>query len=767
MSEQRSVSLRYRPVGGYDEAVDADGRVRPAWQPLLAALDQDPGALRDRQRHLDRLLEAEGAGHLVHTEPGALDSRPWRLDPVPFVLDAVEHERLAAGVVQRIRVLEALVADAYGERRFVREGIVPGPVLFGCPGFQLGAAPPREPGRWIVSYAVDLVRLADGSWRVGRDLTDAPSGLGYTLIDRTVLARLLPDVYRAVGALAISDHAVRLRRALVAQAPAGRESPRTVVLTGGLGHPSYVEHSSLASLLGVHLVEGADLVVRAGRLWLRALGGLEQVDVVYRRLEDRGVDPLEVGAAGAKGVPALVRIARSCGVGLANAFGAGLAEDRHLWPYLDGVAHAVLGERLVLPGLATDGASLAPLPPLATVPVHRDGALEPATVVLRLHAVVGPDGVEVMPGGSARVVTDGRPLEAAHAELVKDVWVLGADRRPPALVAAPAMPQVDLRSSIPTRAADAMFFTGRAAERAEVAARTARTVAVQLDQDPGLVEVGDGAWALATISLLHAARGHPMPDPGVEPPGPSRPLIARLHAELGDTVAVAADRLGAMLHEASTVREFLSTTTARVLARLGRTRNDLLGPSPQVDDLDLVLVDLAAFSGLALDSTVRGPAWRFLELGRRLERALAVLGGVEAVLGADVPALALQPLAEALLGSNESLVAYRRRYRSDVERSAVLDLLVLDDTNPRGLAFQLDRLRDHTAALAWSHGSELVERASRALIGADDVSAVAGGRRLGVDRLVLEARGPLLELGDAVVARWFADPVNPAAMGQW
>jgi uncharacterized alpha-E superfamily protein len=192
--------------------------------------------------------------------------------------------------------------------------------------------------------------------------------------------------------------------------------------------------------------------------------------------------------------------------------------------------------------------------------------------------------------------------------------------------------------------------------------------------------------------------------------------------------------------------------------------SDLLRADAAVDDLDMLLVDLAALAGLAMESTVRGPAWRFLDLGRRIERGIALLGSVEAAVGQAVDPLAFQPLIEAVLAANESLVAYRRRYRSDVELHAVVDLLVRDDVNPRGLAFQLDRLREHLASLAWPEGAALVEQAMRATFtDVDDV--VVHGRRLAVDSLVLAARGPLLQLDAAVVARWFADPVNPMIMG--
>ncbi len=187
-------------------------------------------------------------------------------------------------------------------------------------------------------------------------------------------------------------------------------------------------------------------------------------------------------------------------------------------------------------------------------------------------------------------------------------------------------------------------------------------------------------------------------------------------------------------------------------------------PAQRVDSLDGVLVELAALSGLATESTVRGPAWRFYDIGRRLERAIAVLGSLEAGLGPAVDPDALQPAAESVLAANESLVAYRRRYRSDMTLDAVADLLAADDTNPRGVTFQIDRLREHMASLGWSEGMVLVERAGRGALGSVD-SVVARGRRLSIDALVLAVRGPLLELGTAVGSRWFADPVNPTVIG--
>jgi len=760
-------SHEYRPPrGGYDEAVDAAGVPRATWLVATHAVGSlAPSTLHERQRDADRLLDAEGAGHLVHElalERGAdrhgipasarVESRPWRLDPLPYVLDAAEFAVLSNAAVQRMRLLEALLVDCAGERQVVRDCAIPAGLLYSLPSFRAHNAG-FAPRRWLVHYALDVARTADGSWRIVQDLADAPSGLGYSMLNRAVLARLLPDGLRAAGAAPINSHADRLRRALTAAAPADRPSPRAVVLSAGPSHPTYVEHSYLATRLGYHLVEGADLVMREGRLWLRALDGLEPIDVVYRRVEDALLDPLEHGhLGGGTGVPGIVWGARSGHVSLANAYGSGLAEAVQLQPYLDAVAQRLLGDRLQLSHLGVGEA-------LATSPVFTgqgDTGLEPRSVVLRLQVVHGPDGHSVMLGGAGRVLAPGDLPTHPTALTAKDVWVVGATAARPVAVMSP--PQVDFGPSVPKRAADALYWLGRAAERAEVAVRAARVIGVQLDQDPMLSSVGDGGWALGAGALLAASRNEPLQNT------PELPLNVRLTGALTATVSVAAQQLAALVQEASSVREYLSKTTGRVLGRLAEAHSLLLDEGAPTDELDSVLVDLAALAGLAMESTVRGPAWRFLDLGRRIERAFAVLGSVEGALGADTSAMALQPLADAVLAANESLVAYRRRYRSDVDLDAVLDLLLRDDSNPRGLAFQLDRLREHVAALGWSDGVRLVQAASSAAIAEID-DAVVSGRRVSLDGFVLSVRGPLLQLADAIVQHWFADPVNPTLMG--
>lgn len=751
--------LGYRAsTTGFDEAVDPDGALRPCWSLLGRVLGHvQPGELTARQRLLDRLLDAEGAGHLVADRSGQI--RPWNLDPVPVVLDAAEFRALAAAAVQRTRLHEALLGDLHGERTVLRAGVVAAPVVYGLASAHTTMAF-HKPPQWLIHHAVDVVRTADGVWKVVGDQTDAPTGLAAALINRSVMARVFPDAARQAGVAPIAGIVADLRRSLASVAPPDRRSPRTVVLSGGPGDPHYVEHSSLALNMGLHLVQGGDLVVRRRQVWLRALEGLEPVDVIYRGIPDAGLDPLAARAVGTAGVPALSWAAQAGGVVLANARSSRLVQEPALMSSLGDAANVLLGESLLLQHW--DEAE-----PLATTPVYdwRHDRVVTGRVVVRIHVIMGPEGPSVMHGASCRVLASGESPRSDSATgtataAYKDVWVLGmpAVERARTWVAPP--PQVDLAGSLPKRAADALYWLGRAIERAEAAARTARTISGQLEHDPSLVTFSNGEWTLGAVALLRSARALPV----ASTDDPTTPLHERLQRELAAVAPFVGMQLVTLVQEAGSVREYLSSTTARVLGRLAHERADLLGHRADVDELDGVLVDLAALAGLATESTVRGPAWRLMEVGRRLERALAVVGSVEAALGPAVDAFALQPLAESVLAANESLIAYRRRHRSDVELGAVVAFLLHDDNNPRALAFQLDRLREHMAALAWPEGAELVQQAS---IGSfrNDTDHIVGGRRMGIDAVALGARGPLLDLGDAIVERWFADPVDPMFMG--
>ena len=752
------------------------------------------GDLAGRQIDHDRLLAAEGAGHIVHDLPlradgrmVALESRPWRLDPVPLVIDGDEFVALADGAIARMRMLESILGDLHGPRRLLTDGVVDPIALWGSAKYRLAAFGTRPYRRWMTNYALDVVRDLDGRWRVVRDITDAPAGVGYALLGRSAAARVHRDVIsRLPGGRALRSldpFADRLRDGLADVA--ATQNPRIVVLSGGVDHSSYVEQSYLATRLGLNLVEGADLVVRQRRVWLRSLSGLEPVDVLFRRLEDDRCDPMEVNAEGSVGVPGLLLAARSRGVTLANAHGCGVLEDAALGEYWD-------ASGAWLTGRDSDYQGVWPLPfmPAAeraatswtTYPSYDGNELVERAVTLRLHLVASDKGVDVLQGGSARVLAPGDDPMSPTLATAKDVWVVGGTVAPPAVRRRDPLPQVDLIASVPTRAAEALYWAGRAMERAELVARSMEVV---LDRTSGLVdaEVAE-PWVVNGLDMLAAVAGVS---------GRVDPVATdRAGATFALAVEALADQLGSFLAETASVREFFSVTAGRMLSRLAESRAQLRwliptdGTATSVVDiaridgrhLEAILIDLASLVGLWNESVLHGPAWRFGEVGRRLERAFGVIDGVRGAFGLHDASVVTewtgsmiasddhrldfqrQRVIEIVLASNESLVAYRRRHRSDVEFERALHLVVADERNPRSAASAIAAVRHQADRLGWALGVETADGVLAALDEAsfgsvDDVVATLGDVFDSCDLLARD-----------VVGSYLAAPVDPRMMGR-
>jgi len=700
--------------------------------------------LRRRQALIDRLLATEGAGHVVHDLPlrsdgrtVSLESRPWRLDPEPYVISEADFSWLERAITARVEAAEAILADLYGARRLVAERIVAPDRLWATSRYRMSAVG-SNPVRWLTSYAVDVVRGADGRWHAVQELTDAPPGLGYALMNRAALDRVNGHRDRP-PARPLAPALVALRRGLADTTHVA--GPRVVTFTGGIDHASYVEHSYLATQLGFNLVEGADLVVRQRRLWLRTLAGLEPIDVLHRRLEDDLVDPLEVNALGSVGVPSVLLCVQAGNLSVANAHGSGLIEEVTLAPRWDDAAELLTGRRpaLALPsdlaGTASSGVDAVIGAPAERVTRFADDRVVEGPVVLRMHAIATDDGIVVVPGGAGRMLAATDDPRTPTPCVAKDVWVLGPSA--PLVVAAPTAPQVDFIASVPTRAADSLYWLGRAAERAEALARTLRVVIPTAVEDP--------RTGVLLVDLLGTVRLDPV----------------ALDEDPADAVAAAglelAGHVGAVLAEASSVREFLSTTTGRVLGAMVEVRAALQRRPPDTDTVDELLLQLSAFAGLWNESVVRGPAWFYGDYARRYERAVTTLSTVafalrssgDHTLDADSRTQAL----EFVLAANDSLVAYRRRHRSDVVLDAVIALLVADDRNPRAVAASLEALQQDAAMIGWAPGRAGLDTVLSDLLA--DVSHDGA----------LEAIARLHALAGSLTTTRLAVPPHPFPMG--
>lgn len=742
------------PSGSYDELRDGEGAIRAPWRPLVdhvCRVGLEEMIRRERTAH--RQLQENGSTYNVHGDTGDGD-HPWQLDALPYMVAGSEWARLSAGLAQRARLLDALLSDLYGAQRCLKEGWLPPDLIFEHPGFLRPCHGVRPPGgAFLHLYAADLARGPDGDWIVLGDLTQAPAGAGYVLENRITLSRVLPSLFRDCQVERLARFFHTLRETLLRLSPRRRDNPRVVMLSAGPRDEAYFEQAYLARYLGYPLVEGEDLAVREQSVFLKMLGGLQPVDVLLRRVDDFASDPLEF-QHGSAGVPGLQNAARCGQVAVANALGSGVLEAPALLPFLPELSRRLLAEELALtsaptrwlgdpaacedvlahledyaiaPAFTHNLASLRVTRPLAaaeraeliarvrahprrfvaqshvalsTAPVLAGDHVAGRPIFLRAFAAASADGFAVMPGGLARAVETAEVRGAAlhRGGVSKDTWVLSDQPVSVFSLLSPAGAPIELSrggGDLPSRVADNLFWLGRYVERADYLIRIARVLLLKLSERPVGTELPHlGAW----LKLIECAP----PVPGSEAD------YARIER---DVLAVLFDpaRPGGLrqtvdevVRVAALARERLSADTWRMLNRIELNLHETdAGPAPALGDslfmLDRIIVRLAAFGGMSMESMTRGQGWRFLDMGRRMERSIQTVALVEQALCLIGPGEA--ELMEEGLGIADSAMTYRRRYLTALQAAPVLDLLLTDETNPRSLAFQLEALADHVKHL--------------------------------------------------------------------
>lgn len=784
------LSTPVRPADGSDAGVTLDD-FRPDWSRVVEPGDEPtPADLARAHAEAERLLADHGVTYGADAPDGG--AHPWRLDPAPVVVDEPEWTALDVALVQRAELLDAVLQDVYGARRLLTDQLLPPTTVLAHPGFLRQVDGLRMPGgRELVLTATDLVRDGSGRWCAVADRTQAPSGAGYAMEDRRVVAQVMAGTYRQASIQRLGPFFHALRQALRDAAPRESDEPRVALLSSGPASETAFDQAYLASMLGLPLVEGGDLLVREGRVWMRGLDGLERVDVLLRRVDAEWCDPLDLRAGSRLGVPGLVRAVRAGTVSLVNPLGSSVLENPALLAYLPRLARTVLDQDLLLPSapswwcgedasrqhVLTNLASLVLLPTargtdggaiLGWTLGHRERAdlaaqitaepwawvgqepvgpagpvvdgtpvgvgsdlptadgvgpadLGPRAAVLRTFAVAHRSTYAVMAGGLARVAPQA-VVSSSTGATAKDVWVLASSTEPAAEPAdeAPAETVVARipATGISPRTAENLYWMGRYAERAEDRARVLRVVADRWDDFHARpASAGGRALAVLLTSLTPDAlpTEHDGDAAGPVLPGSAPPALRALalDARRDGTVARSVRRLAAC---AAAVRDQLSTDTFGPIARIERALRDERARSrtPRSASstadlravtaglrpaLDGVLEGLLAVAGIAAEGLVRDVGWRLLDAGRRIERAQHLVETLQATLVDERPVTVDRLVLESLLTTHESVITARRRYQGGARVAQVLDLLVLDRTNPRSLVHQLDRLREDLAVV--------------------------------------------------------------------
>ena len=800
-----------------DEMSSPDGALRSHWQGFVGMLDElDADELKRRWDQARRLIRENGVTHNIYGDPNGLD-RPWSLDLIPLLVPSTEWSAIGEGLKQRARLLDRLMADLYGPADTIFEGILPPELVWANAGFLRSCHGIKLPhDRWLHLYAADLVRGAEGQYQVLSDRTQAPSGAGYTLENRIVLSRTLPNIFRQCNVERLAPYFAALRESLVSLAPATHDAPRIALLTPGPYNETYFEHSYLSRYLGYSLVQGNDLTVRDANVYLKTLGGLKRVDVILRRVDDSYCDPLELYADSYLGVPGLLQAVREGNVAIANALGSGVLQTPGFLPFLPALCRRLLGEELKLPSVHTWwcgqkedlnyvlenlqslvvksayptrgedpvfgkdltkeqvtelSGKIKSQPTLyvaqeqmmsCTTPALVDGQARPARFVVRAFLAADGDSYSVMSGGLTRITqsNDSLVVSLQRGGGSKDTWILSDGPVSPVTLLPAAGQPIPLSregGDLPSRIADDLFWLGRFVERAEAQVRLARGTLNQTSDQSGTdnahaIQVLTAAWPQGPLPWSGASLSREFVEGviGNFHGGGVRGTIANLNGLariLRNRASADAWRILRDIHNAVADFQINSNEPTAGLAEL----------------FDGLIANFAGFAGLAADSMARDHSWKFLDMGRRLERIAFIAQLLRDTL---VEAGADPVLLEAVLEIADSRLTYRRRYFTHLETHAVVDLLLADDTNPRAAAFQLAGVEQHLATLPRDTTNPNRNQDQRRLLKLRTVIQLSdlvelctvpeASRRTGLNTLLCEIQEQIGLLSDSIANLYFS-----------
>jgi len=786
------IELDYEPsADSFDELRSHDGVWRNHWRPFIAALQQVPNAdFVHRSAQAELLLSENGVTFNVFGD-AAQSQRPWKLDLLPFILAAEEWRQIEEGLSQRARLLQFIIRDAYGEQGLIKAGLLPAEVLFAHPQFgRTFQGLHRADVPSMVSYAAELARDSSGQWRVMADRAEAPAGAAFALENRIVASRTLPPQMHRQQVQRLAPFFQRLQNTLKQLRVRAVENPRIVLLSPGPKFPYYFEDVYLARYLGYTLVEGADLAVRDDRVYLKTLAGLAPVDVILSRGTENDLDPLELGGCAPHGVPGLLHAIRKGHVAVANTPGCGLIESPVFMAFLPNLCQQALGEELKLPSIATWWCGQAEqrrfverhlsdlvIKPAfqasggeeiiaaalseterrelwaridrrphefvaqetiarSAVPVWKEGRVVAGHAAVRTFLVADQDDYRLMPGGLVRVAPTTAPMELSISAGVgsKDLWVLADSPVEPVTLLTAADQPVALRrtaATFPSRVADDLFWLGQSLDRADFLSRLLRAVVERLTSETEL------DWPeLPTLVRCLADQGQIEPSFTLTE---FQSALPRLSEDLPRTIADRNEVHGVsfavseLLRLGSLVRLWISPDTWRKVHETAEAfhaaaSTPWTGLVDVLNSLNELIVNLAAVSGLIHDGMIRGPAWRLLDIGRRIERGRAVAKLVRC-MAAD-GALQQRSVLKSLLEVVDCRMTYRSRYLENVQQNAVLDLCLTDETNPRSIVWQLGQLVEHVEALPQDLTSPLRTEEQRLVL-----AALHGVRQLTVEQL--------------------------------
>lgn len=802
----------YLAAAGPGDSLRGDmGRGARWWRSLFEGVAGiTEGRLARLQERVARQVTEIGTAFRL---PGEARERAWPVSAMPLLIGEDEWAGIAAGITQRAELIEAVLGDIHGAQTLISSGAIPAALVTGSRHFQrsmIGLDPPG--GRRIHIYGADLGRGPDGEWRVLADHARGTAGAGYALENRLAASRVMGTLHTRLNVQRLAPFFSAFREGLAASCQ--RAEPRIGLLTPGRYNQSYAEQAHLARYLGLLLVEGEDLAVREGRVYVRTIEGLKRIDALWRRIDAHFLDPLAFDARSAIGVPGLMDAMAEGNVVLANAPGSGLVESPAFAAFLPAIARRLTGEQLLLPNIATwwcgqqgparevvdgldrllvapafggateglpDGrpvlgaglagparerflAALARRPQdyvgqevvrLSTMPAIDGGTLVPRPFTLRVFAARDEDGRwTVMPGGFARLsdAADVRATVMGDGAFSADVCVVGGAPVDAVSLLPTHVPIRRNPGTLPSRAADNLYWLGRYLERGEATLRLVRAaLGGTLDADGG---ASLRPLTLDRLAALLVSTGASATEDDEDEDGDDAGAIL----DVPELAFQALDGPGAASVRSivATVRAIGEGTRDRLSADVWRLidaplpRSARRDPASMLDRAAGLQERFSALAGLAAENMARNAGWRFHDLGRRLERAILVCRLLRNFAADSASADDLT----TLLNLTDSQISYRARYLSGLALVPIRDLIALDPSNPRSLRFQVRAISGHLEALPTLREDGMDEEQQFLATEVRSAIAIARAEALGPDA-VLSIENRLLALSDAIGRRFF------------
>ncbi|MGJ4790078.1 circularly permuted type 2 ATP-grasp protein [Leptospira koniambonensis] len=829
-SQAANLLSGYKPaLGVYDELCLPDGKSRDKYEFLLRSLNNLGGAeLRRRKEDSLRILKESGVTYNVY---GDERERAWGLDLFPLLMDSKEWDGIERGLAQRSELLNEILKDVYGPKRSLYEKKIPHEVLFQSGGFLRACAPVYDFTNFRLAFlATDISRDSQGNFYVIGDRVQAPSGSGYALENRIVLSRIFPSLYRDSQVHRVALYFRALRRTLNSFSSNKDREPLTILLTPGPGNETYFEHAYLAGYLGYTLAQAEDLTVRDNKVFLKTIEGLQQVDVIFRRVDDWYMDPLELKGDSLLGVPGILGAVRAGTITVANPIGSGFLENRAIHAYLPSLCKFYLGEDLILPNVPTlwmgdensrkevftnphkyaiKPAIRSPLDPSVFLSTLKEsemlelrtkvearperyvaqeilaGSTSPifsgdseelliGKSVLRTFTCLSENGYTCMPGGLVRVSpkADELIITNQRGAISKDLWILASEEKKEFSLLPGQIGRMPIKrkgSGIPSRVADNMFWMGRYAERAENMSRLLRETVHKILEAEESYEKEQFSILLGILDQLSGYSLGFFETNGLDSLESIREKIFQLATSPYSSGSIRHD-LNFFVGSTKAVRDRISDDTRYLISRLESETPRNSSYDEVLEYLQKLVNLFASLSGLANESMSRETGYYFLDMGKRLERAQFIARLLLSTI--ERTSVYNKSMFESLLNVNDIRITYRRRYKYRVEAESVVDILIFDESNPRSLAFQLERLRENTLFSSTGKDEEIseeIQRLTDVLVRFSEEDAKrlfeyadpAGGLRRWLEDILAQ----LKSVSDAVATKYFRYVENQVRLG--